>query len=199
MRKRLTYANIVATLALVFAMSGGALAASHYLINSTKQVNPKVLKKLKGAAGKTGAAGTAGPAGSAGVKGETGPAGPYPSTLAAGQSETGVWSANDTAPPAYAAISFVYPLAKPPVAHLIAPKQALPSGCSGSGADPKASPGNLCIFATFLFHAELGGMFDPASESEEPGPEAGRFGVVVFLQSTKEGHFDGSGTWAVTG
>ena len=30
MRKRLSYANVTATLALVFAMSGGALAANHY-------------------------------------------------------------------------------------------------------------------------------------------------------------------------
>jgi hypothetical protein len=29
LRKHLSYANIVATLALLFAMSGGALAASH--------------------------------------------------------------------------------------------------------------------------------------------------------------------------
>ena len=55
MRKHLTYANVAATLALVFAMSGGALAAKHYLINSTKQINPKVLKKLRGAKGTTGA------------------------------------------------------------------------------------------------------------------------------------------------
>ena len=48
MRKRLSYANVTATLALVFAMSGGAMAANHYLITSTKQINPKVLKKLNG-------------------------------------------------------------------------------------------------------------------------------------------------------
>ena len=58
MRRHLNYANVIATLALVFAMSGGALAANHYLINSTKQINPKVLKKLKGnSQGKTGATG----------------------------------------------------------------------------------------------------------------------------------------------
>ena len=51
MRKRLSYANVTATLALVFAMSGGAMAANHYLITSTKQINPKVLKKLNGQAG----------------------------------------------------------------------------------------------------------------------------------------------------
>ncbi len=68
MRRRLSYANVTATLALVFAMSGGALAANHYLINSTKQINPKVLKKLKGSTGKTGAAGATGATGPKGQR-----------------------------------------------------------------------------------------------------------------------------------
>jgi hypothetical protein len=34
-RRHLSYANVVATMALVFAMSGSALAAKHYLITST--------------------------------------------------------------------------------------------------------------------------------------------------------------------
>jgi hypothetical protein len=71
-RRHLNYANVIATLALVFAMSGGALAAKHYLINSTKQINPKVLKKLKGNTGKTGATGPAGAAGAAGKDGSAG-------------------------------------------------------------------------------------------------------------------------------
>jgi hypothetical protein len=75
MRRRLSYANVVATLALVFAMSGGALAANHYLINSTKQINPKVRKALTGKTGKTGATGPAGPAGPTGATGGTGAAG----------------------------------------------------------------------------------------------------------------------------
>jgi hypothetical protein len=71
-RKPLTYANVVGTLALVMAMSGGALAASHYLINSAKQINPKVLKSLKG---KPGPKGTAGAVGGQGAPGKEGPAG----------------------------------------------------------------------------------------------------------------------------
>jgi hypothetical protein len=46
LRKHLSYANILATLALLFAMSGGALAAKHYLVTSTSQISPKVLRSL---------------------------------------------------------------------------------------------------------------------------------------------------------
>jgi hypothetical protein len=82
MRRHLNYANVVATLALVFAMSGGALAAHHYLIVSTKQIKPSVLKKLTGKTGKTGAAGPAGPAGGAGPQGKEGPQGVAGSAVA---------------------------------------------------------------------------------------------------------------------
>jgi Collagen triple helix repeat (20 copies) len=93
MRRRFSYANVAATLALVLSMSGGALAASHYLINSTKQINPKVLKKLKGNAGKTGATGATG---ATGLKGETGAAGAKGETGAAGaKGETGATGPSD--------------------------------------------------------------------------------------------------------
>ncbi len=74
--RRLSYANVVATLALVFAMSGGALAASHYLISSTKQISPRVLSALKGRAGAPGAPGRAGPQGARGEIGSVGKEGP---------------------------------------------------------------------------------------------------------------------------
>jgi hypothetical protein len=86
-RMRVSPATAIAGLALVFAMTGGAYAAKKYLITSTKQISPSVLKSLQGKAGAAGApgaagaqgaqgpAGPAGPAGSAGVKGETGAAG----------------------------------------------------------------------------------------------------------------------------
>jgi Collagen triple helix repeat (20 copies) len=95
-RKRFTYANVAMTLALVFAMTGGAYAAKKYLITSTKQIKPSVLAQLKGASGKNGTAGLAGtagptgPAGLGGAKGETGTAGAKGEAGAAGaKGETG--------------------------------------------------------------------------------------------------------------
>lgn len=73
-RKRVSYVNLAATLAVVLAMSGGALAASKYVITSTKQIKPSVLAQLKkpGAAGIPGAPGVQGPAGPAGTSGGKG-------------------------------------------------------------------------------------------------------------------------------
>ncbi|HEY5261420.1 MAG TPA: hypothetical protein VIJ33_04865, partial [Solirubrobacteraceae bacterium] len=74
-RRRFTYANVALTLALVFAMTGGAYAAKRYVITSTKQIGPTVLKQLRGKAGPAGPEGKQGPAGANGKDGAQGPAG----------------------------------------------------------------------------------------------------------------------------
>ncbi len=80
-RRHLSYANVVATMALVFAMGGSAVAAQHYLITKTNQISPKVLKALEtkiaaniqpAATGKEGAAGKEGKPGTEGKEGGTG-------------------------------------------------------------------------------------------------------------------------------
>jgi hypothetical protein len=80
-RRHLSAGTVLGTLALIFAMTGAAWAAHHYLISSTKQISPKVLAQLKGnrgprgARGATGARGAQGPRGAQGAQGPTGPKG----------------------------------------------------------------------------------------------------------------------------
>lgn len=76
--RRFGYTPVVATLALFLALSGGAFAASHYLITSKKQIKPSVLRALRrprGATGASGAVGTTGPSGGTGATGAPGPGG----------------------------------------------------------------------------------------------------------------------------
>jgi hypothetical protein len=74
-RKHASPVNVIAVIALVLAMTGGALAATKVIITSTKQIKPSVLAQLKGkngAPGAQGPQGPAGPAGTPGAKGENG-------------------------------------------------------------------------------------------------------------------------------
>lgn len=61
------YAKITATLALVFSMGAGAIAATHYLITSSSQIAPSVRAQLRGARGAEGPQGPAGREGAPGV------------------------------------------------------------------------------------------------------------------------------------
>ena len=81
---------VVACLALFVASTGTSIAASHYLITSTKQIKPSVIKALKGAKGPAGQSvtGLTGPQGPKGDTGATGAAGAAGATGAQGVAGT---------------------------------------------------------------------------------------------------------------
>jgi hypothetical protein len=72
LRHRFGIPGVIAVIALVFAMVGGAYAAKSVIITKLNQISPGVQKQLKG---KTGPAGPVGPAGAPGAKGDPGAAG----------------------------------------------------------------------------------------------------------------------------
>jgi hypothetical protein len=208
LRGRLTYANVAATLALVLAMSGGALAASHYLINSTKQINPKVLKKLRGARGALGPTGGVGPQGIQGPEGKRGSRGEpgVPgfsalSLLPKGSSESGEFSVSLPSVAEGAIVegtaTFPIPLTTPIEKQVEVTPVAKPAtNCLGPGL---AARGWLCIYTRTKVNTEFQRAFDPESfEEVEPPGRSGRFGFGMKWKAEKEGEVEVAGTWTVT-
>ncbi len=197
-RSRPAYSNI-ATLALVVATTGGTLAATHsYLITSTKQISPKVLKALRGRTGPAGPVGEQGDAGEAGEAGRDGSPWTAGGTLPSGKTETGTWAFVSHAEGSVRVpLSFAIPTAEPlkptlgkgPV-ELLEPKEEDPSqthpNCPGTVSKPEADPGFLCVYSETLE--------DPLSE---PGTVR-TTGVVLVFNSTSTSPKTDEGTWAVT-
>jgi hypothetical protein len=209
LRGRVTYANVAATLALVLAMSGGALAAGHYLIHSTKQISPAVLKKLHGARGARGPSGVIGsigpqgPAGEVGAKGRVGPVGPDGfsalSLLPGGASESGDFTVS--LPVAASsdfltgAVSFPIPLtARIAAEHVVFTKTSAPvERCAGPG---QASRGYLCIYIASTTAVENAHVSDPEAEPVLEG--SGRFGFTLAWTVKEAGPAEVLGTYTVT-
>jgi hypothetical protein len=211
MRRHLSYANIVATLALIFAMSGGALAASRYLLHSTRQISPGVLKALKGRTGKRGLAGNLGPVGPQGIagppggkgpkgeQGKDGPAGFSPSSpLPSGQSESGDYGARMQASTAGAfseSITFPQHLEAPiPALEVVYTNAAEAPHCKGPG---QADKGYLCIYS--LSSGALEGPPTVSNlETSSPATGAGRLGFELTWVAKAGGEAHDAGTYTVT-
>lgn len=224
---RFTYTNVAMTVAIVFAMSGGAFAAGRYVITSTSQIKPSVLKQLRGksgakgatgAAGVTGSQGPVGPAGlqgpegkqgiqgKEGVQGKEGPAGATGGVLPKGVSLKGEWNASAPGGSAFNSVSFALSLPSEPTPHYIYPGEAPPAGCTGSVEDPGAAEGNLCVFAA----AEVNSRnkienvpvpticrWEAANPCVPSQASIYGFGIEVVAEESEE-KVSANGTWAVT-
>jgi hypothetical protein len=201
---------LVAVLALFIAMGGSAVAAHHYLVSSTKQISPTVLKKLKGKTGATGAKGangTPGAPGAPGVAGKNGANLTAETTLPSGQSESGGFSAGggyDSGKKGEekedfgyigTGITFTQPLAQPidQEHHIIdvqGPGGSSAPHCPGIG---KADPGYLCLYNSTANDVEAGYGYSNTTEFSVPEP-----GVQLFWEVKGPGEPYVGGEWTVT-
>jgi hypothetical protein len=220
LRRKLTYANVVASLALALALAGGtAYAATQVLPKNsvgTKQLKNGAVTKAKIAPGVLGmGAGATGPAGEQGATGATGPAGGpgssgtpgAPGTIAgplpSGESEQGqfVAFADPGTPPASSltelgVIDFPIPLAADPIPVYVAFGTPPSTECPGPADEPTAAPGYLCVYELGSINAEFTGFRTLLTEAH-----ASRFGTSVafkFENTISGQQLNAGGTWAVT-
>lgn len=206
---------IIAIVAMVAALGGGAYAASGGLSGKQKKEVEKIAKKYAGkpgAAGVPGATGPTGPAGPAGAKGDAGPEGKQgqegkqgiqgkPGTtgftefLPSGKTLVGTWSVSkpevESASPILSSISFGIPLETEPEFNFVtqanATEPAVKAACPGSATEPEAAAGQLCVYVT------------AGPREEAPSPEITTAGVSMFFAATEGTQpLTEYGTWAVT-
>jgi hypothetical protein len=216
-RKRLTYANVMSSIAVFLVLGGATAFAASTLGKNT--VGAKQLKKgavtlakintaaksaLQGATGPAGPKGATGPAGpkgdkgDRGEKGERGEAGPFPTVLAGGKSETGIFYSVETTGAGdngyvAASISFPFPLAAPPTTHYLATGATPTPECPGTAQEPKAAPGNFCAYE-FENGTGNAGFIDSSVEAKYQ-----KYGIGIAAEwSGQTGNADLIGTWAVT-
>jgi len=205
--------HLIAYLALFFALGGTSIAAVNALprnsVGSPQIKNGSIqkvdiarrtisaLRGLRGPRGLTGARGATGPAGAAGTqgpKGDKGDPGPFPGTLPSGQTIRGVWVALDTAAAGsqetQVPISFGFQLASGPTRHYVNLGAVAPPECPGSGANPQAQAGNLCLYETFNNNVTAVRGVQAVSDPKS--------GAEVFIHSAAAGSYYTFGSWAVT-
>jgi hypothetical protein len=207
---RLTYANVVATLALVIAVGGAsAFAASKLPKNSvgTKQIKKGAVTPAKlavaaksaltgpaGPIGPTGPQGAKGDRGEKGEKGGAGEPGPFPTNLPTGKSLSGFMSIFGTGTVTVSdSAAFAFPLLSAPTPHFIDMGGAAPAGCTGDSSSPGADPGNLCIFVIRKDSVVAGGENGPGLNNTTDTR-----GFSVFAAGATAGQFNLQVRWVVT-
>lgn len=219
MRARMTYANVMATVAVFVALGGSSYAAialprasvgSEQLKRdsvSSAKVKRGSLRlsdfkraeraRLRGAQGPLGPQGPAGLDGAPGARGPEGPAGPLLETLPSGRTLRGTWEysghkvgVNGYVPTTM--VSFPFPLAEAPaVDPIVRPAGSQPTAdCPGILPEPQAAPGRICVYV---------GRDDGNLGVRTSSGFLTRFGVEISPMSmAADTNTQADGTWAVT-
>jgi hypothetical protein len=215
---RLSYANLMATIAVFIALGGSSYAALRVTgrnvpkdaltgadiknltgrdvtNNSLTGADVRNLTSADVANGRLLAEDFA--AGSL-PKGDKGEPGPLPATLPSGRTLTGAWAIGHDSPAGQniiGAISYPFPLAASPELHVIQIGATPPPQCPGKVAAPAAQRGHLCIYVGAANDAGTVRFFSVA-DGDEDGPYT--HGAAVYKDSAADLSTFASGTWAVT-
>jgi hypothetical protein len=211
LRTRLTYANVMSSLAVFFVIAGGtAFAASQLGKESvgTKQLKKEAVtpaklsaaskKALTGPAGPQGPKGDTGPQGpkgDRGERGETGPPGPLTEVLPSGKTERGMYifggtrAAGGSYTPNFS-ISYPVPVNFTPKLTFIRVGGATTSECTGSTAAPTAAPGALCIYESRDDTAYVTGAAIEAPTTH--------FGALLYVSAPAGADYEIEGSYALT-
>jgi hypothetical protein len=194
-RSILSLVAVVVSFSLLMTMASTAFAAPPG--KATVSKGKKAKRGPRGKRGKPGKRGPAGTQGSKGDKGDPGTAAPVGGLLPSGKTVIGVWTIGGDGGIPRDSINYGgYVLPSAPQAHYIEIGDPVPVGCTGGTAtNPKADPGNLCIYESF---SEGGvtlnrGFFDPITDSTG---QVRAFGAGVYVQCSSACISEGS--WAVT-
>jgi collagen triple helix repeat protein len=192
----------LACIALILALTGGAIAANGGLTGKQKKEVKKIAKQFAGAPGPAGAKGEQGPKGDQGPEGKQGPPGApgndgqtgFTETLPSGKTLTGIWSFPEFSPSEtiqVTTISFGIPLANAPenVEVVKEGEETEEGNCPGTLTEPAAAPGSLCYYTAEESEINGSGVSTPAS----PAPSSG-----AKLQAILKPFGAASGSWAVT-
>jgi len=225
LRRRLSYANVTATLALFVALGGTSVAAlrigSPQIADNSirsvdlrdgqvrsrdvrdggllgRDVRDRSLTSRDIRPNSMGSSSVSGLLASDFAPGQL--PDPVPATLLPGQTLRGTFSAAVTGGPgdtgvARSPISFGIPLAAEPGVAYLGQGEASSAQCPGSPADPAAAPGVLCLYEA----ARAGGITVRGTFHPVDGRnfQASRFGVIAFVNGDAGASI--RGTWAVTG
>jgi hypothetical protein len=212
-RPKLTYANVMSTIAVVVAVGGGTAFAATKLITGKEiknssitgvdikdgtlgaaELSPAAKSILKGSAGPQGPQGLQGPAGAAGVIGTTGPKGDPGrsalSTLLPGEKLTGGFNvdAHATAGGQDFRQWAAFPISTATTPLVTAAVDD--AACTGTAAAPTAPAGKVCVYTYVANNATL---------QVFPSPQAaGTRGFVVGVASLAAGDTFAIGSWAYT-
>lgn len=198
---RLTYANVMATIAVFISLGGSSWAVLRITGRNVKDNslttrdirNHSLLRRdfrrgqlLRGHRGHTGA------------KGLQGDPGPLVNTLPSGKTEFGKYYALDNPAPsgqfAIDVVSFQFPLPSLPADHYLPPGTPPSAECPGSPDDPRAAPGHLCVYSKDRQNVQT--TYDGDGINFDKLDTHG-FAVNIRSSGTANTYFD-YGSWAVT-